>query len=72
MLANRWIQITEVQKDILITIEKEGEIASWVSSPDQVLLEKGRSTNITFTLAVPEDAPYGNLTGTVRLTLRKV
>lgn len=69
--SSRELMIKDVEEDVLVTIAKKGEIADWVSNPNNFIMKKGEERNITLSISIPADAPLGNYTGEAIITLRR-
>ena len=61
--GRRLLKIHQVTEDVLVVIEKKGEIAGWVSNPNRFIVRSGQEINISFSIGVPADATLGNHTG---------
>ena len=68
----REFNVHDVHEDVLVTISKRGDIAPWVSYPNNFLVRKNENRTITLSVQVPPDAPLGNYTGTAQIIIRKV
>ncbi len=67
----RNIEIKDVGRDILVEILTAGEMKAWVVHDNRFMMKKGEQRNVTFSLAVPENASLRNHTGTVTFILKK-
>ena len=59
------------EEDLIISIVKKGEIANWVSNPNNFFMNKGEARNITFSINVPPNTPVGNYTGEAIFLFKK-
>ena len=68
--ANRGV-IIDAEEDVIVSILKKGQMATWVSNPNNFYMQKGEQRNITFSLSVPKDTLPGNYTGEAIFIFKK-
>lgn len=56
---------------VRITITFKGDAGKYAWAEPELLLSEGEARNITISVYVPEDLPYGNYTGTAYFTFRE-
>ncbi len=71
-IVAREFKIHQTEEDVLVRIIKRGEMALWVSNPNNFIVRKGEEKTIEFTLSVPVGMPVGYYTGEIIVILEKV
>ena len=67
----RELKITQVTEDVMVIIQKSGEIAPWVSVPSGFLVKKGENVTISFVVSIPRNAEFGRYEGEAIVRLIK-
>lgn len=56
-----------------VSIKLYGDFASWMSvSDNDFILDPGESRKISFSVSVPEDAPFGDYSGFAKIIFKRV
>ena len=61
----REMTIKDTERDVMVSVIKEGEMADWVNHPNDFIVREGEVKNITVSVSVPSTAPLGDYSGEI-------
>ena len=70
--AMKLILINDVKQDAIVSIIKKGGMAKWVSSPRGFIIHENEDKNISISIGIPSNAPYGGYSGEIYFIMRRI